>query len=126
AEHASDEQIGLAVVLGDVTDHNVPAEWEVAHQSIRLLEGVVPYVVTIGNHDMGPNGDASTRETLFHRYFPEPAADDRLAFGGSYRPGELENSYYFVTLGETEFMVMSLEFLPRDEVLEWANAVAAA
>ena len=125
AENAAKERIGLVLLLGDITDHNLPHEWEVAHDSIKLLEGVVPYVITLGNHDLGSGSTASSRDTYYNRYFTAPPKDDRLIYGGSYRPGELENSYYFINLAGTEYIVFTLEFLPRDVVLDWANEVAA-
>lgn len=126
AENAARENIVLALHLGDITDHNRPSQWEVAQRSLRLLDGVVPYVLTIGNHDMGADGRADSRETLFNEYFPPAQYAPQPGRGGLFHPDELQNSYYLFSLGGDDYLVLALEFLPRDEVLEWANAVAAA
>jgi hypothetical protein len=52
--------------LGDIVDQNSPLEWQRAAQAMWLLEGVVPYTVVPGNHDVGPWGNSSTRDTLMN------------------------------------------------------------
>ncbi len=126
AKSAALENIVLVLHLGDITHNNHPGQWEVARESIRLLDGAVPYVLAIGNHDMGLNGEAESRETLFNEYFPPEPHVSRPSFGGAFRAGELENSYHFFSLGGDDYMVLALEFMPRDEVLAWANEVVAA
>lgn len=125
AERASEDGIGLVLQVGDITDHNQPGQWEVAQNSLYLLDGVVPYALTVGNHDIGMGGNAANRETQFNTYFPVERYESLPWFGGVFEPGRLENSYQRLRLGGQDYLVLSLEFLPRDEVLEWANQVVA-
>ena len=126
AENAAAERIGLVVHVGDVTDHNLPTQWEAAQNSLYLLEGLVPYTLTVGNHDIGFGGNAANRDTLLNAYFPVARYAARPWFGGTFEEGRLENNYQTFRLGGERYLVLSLEFLPRDEVLEWANGVVAA
>lgn len=126
AEQAATEKIALMLHVGDITQHNAPPEWEVAQKSIYLLDGVMPYVLAIGNHDMGNSGIANDRTTLFNNYFPLSRYESHPWFGGTFEPGRLENSYSTFSIAGRELLVISLEFLPRDAVLEWANHVVGA
>jgi hypothetical protein len=44
-------------------------------------------------------------------------------FGGAYQTGVLDNTYHLFSAGGRDFIVVGLEWGPRDEVIEWANAV---
>ncbi len=135
------ERLGVALVLqeGDLTQSNYQPEWEAASQAMAQLDGVVPYVVCVGNHDMGyeeapPAGRfwaSNRRDSLLSRYFPpERFAADRFPntagyqYGGHYGDGS-ENYFIRFEADSEVFLVLSLEFLPRDEVLQWANSVIA-
>ncbi len=126
AENAAAERIGLVVHVGDITDQNLPTQWEAAQNSLYLLEGLVPYTLTVGNHDTGFGGNAASRDTLLSTYFPVTRYAERPWFGGTFEEGRLENNYQTFRLGGEQYLVLSLEFLPRDEVLDWANEVVAA
>ena len=65
------ENIKYVVHLGDIVNNNNVPQWENANAAMRTLDGVVPYSVVPGNHDIGANGSANTRDTtLFNTYFP--------------------------------------------------------
>ncbi len=69
AENHKTRNIAYAAHLGDITQHNAPAEWEVARKCFTMLDGLVPYVLTLGNHDYDDN--APKRDTsLVTKYFP--------------------------------------------------------
>lgn len=125
AANARSLNIGLALHVGDITQLNTPDQWEVAQKSIRLLDGVVPYVLAIGNHDLGDEKGES-RDTRLNTYFPPSRYETLPTFGGLLQPGELENSYHRFELAGKKYLVVSLEFLPRDPALEWANEIVAA
>jgi len=112
--------------LGDIVDQNTPTEWQRAAQAMWLLEGVVPYTVTPGNHDLGPSGSASTRDTLMNQYFSYEMTSTWPTFGGAYQVGKMENTYHLFSAGGRDFIVLSLEWGPRDPVVVWADGVMAA
>jgi hypothetical protein len=111
--------------LGDVVDQNTPLEWARASKAMWLLEGIVPYTITTGNHDLGPSGGATTRDTLLNQYFSYERTATWPTFGGAYEAGKLENTYHLFSAGGRDYIVMSLEWGPRDEVVQWADSVMA-
>lgn len=123
AANAQKLDIRYVIHLGDIVDNNTPIEWKHAHAAMSLLDGVVPYVLVPGNHDYGPSGNASTRDTLFNNYFRYADATAMPTFGGAYEKGELDNTYHLFSAGGHDFIVIALEWGPRDEVIQWANAV---
>jgi hypothetical protein len=123
ASNARERRIPYVLHLGDIVNNNTPAEWVHAYQSMSLLDGVVPYALATGNHDYGPSGDATTRDTLLNDYFPFKKQAGMPTFGGAYQDGKLENTYHLFTAGGRDFIVISLEWGPRDEVVAWANTV---
>ncbi len=117
--------------LGDITDNNTTTQWSQAKLAMSILDGHVPYMLTAGNHDYGTNGNAANRQTLINNYFKatdnplnDPAKGGTL--GGTFEPDRLENAWYTFSAGGHDFLVLSLEFGPRDQVVEWADQVVAA
>ncbi|HEY3391924.1 MAG TPA: metallophosphoesterase [Lacipirellulaceae bacterium] len=117
--------IASVVHLGDITNNNTHDQWKNAEAAMRLLDDQVPYFFTLGNHDYGENGGAMDRTTFFHQYFPRDKYSSRPDFGGSYdrEPDRFDNGYYFFNAGDRAFLVLSLEFGPRNDVVRWANEV---
>jgi hypothetical protein len=71
------------------------------------LDGEVPYVVALGNHDYGPGGDGGTRDTGMTRWLP----------------GRSENSWVRLETPDGPWLVVALEFAPRDAAVAWARDV---
>ena len=113
---------------GDITENNNDTEWARTDTSMSILDGVVPYALATGSHDMGAEGppDADSRDTtLFNTYFPVSRYQGLPTFGGVYKAGKLDNSYHFFSAGGVDWLVLALEFGPRDPVLDWANQVVS-
>ena len=125
---ANSRRLGIAYVLhlGDIVDQNTPEEWQRAAQAMSLLDGVLPYALATGNHDFGPFGHPSTRDTLLNVYFPFSRTASLPTFGGALETGELQNTYHLFTAGGRDFIVIALEWGPRDPVIAWANEIMAA
>ena len=124
-DHKKDRNIACVLHLGDITNNNTRDQWENAVRAMNLLDGQVPYFMTLGNHDYGDNGHCKDRTTLFHEYFPRDKFSSLPQFGGSYdrEPVRFDNSYHFFSAGGRDFLVLSLEFGPRNDVVRWANDV---
>lgn len=137
-EYARD--IKYVIHLGDVTEMNTDAEWEIAvaaHQILNMAD--IPYIMTLGNHDYDirssytpmSGGTCLLRESSRYKdhFIPEmlgtaqdgPETHYSDRFENYYRLFEVEHED--VTL---EFMIMALEFCPRKDVLAWANRQIAA
>jgi 3',5'-cyclic AMP phosphodiesterase CpdA len=110
--------------VGDITESNSPPEWAAASNLLgRLYENDIPCLLTLGNHDLETNGMAHTRQTLLNEYFPWESFTARSYWGGAFETGKLDNAYYYLSMGGVDWIVLALEFGPRDAVLDWANAV---
>ncbi|WP_437186893.1 metallophosphoesterase [Planctomicrobium sp. SH668] len=123
------ESRSLACVLhlGDVTNNNTAKEWENAVAAMNLLDGKIPYFMALGNHDYSQGGTCKDRTTLFHDYFPLAKYNNLPNFGGVYdkEPDRFDNSYHTLDVGARKFLIVSLEFGPRGDVIRWANEVVA-
>ncbi|HHT26625.1 MAG TPA: hypothetical protein GXZ82_05200 [Firmicutes bacterium] len=120
AQNAQQLQLAFVLHLGDITNTNAAEEWLNAQRSMNLLDGVVGYALTVGNHDMGSDRRTNSRSTPLNTYFPP---DDYVGLRGTFEPGRAENSYHIFRAGGREWLVVTLEFGPRDEVLAWADQV---
>jgi hypothetical protein len=111
--------LNIAAVLhvGDVVDIDAAEQWTVANPAMRLLDNVVPYVVVPGNHDYSGPPD---RATMMNDYFA-PASMPWIT--GTMTPGKIENNYAILDIGPQKWLVLGLEFGPRDAVVNWASRV---
>lgn len=115
-------RIAAVVHVGDIVDDNQEAtQWEGASRAMHLLDGHIPYVLAIGNHDMGGRDWADTRETQLDRWF---RARDRSAFPALVEtrdPDCLESSAHVIETPAGQWLVLALEFGPRDRTRTWAK-----
>ncbi|KPF66142.1 hypothetical protein IP69_15715 [Bosea sp. AAP35] len=125
------ESLNLQFVIhvGDITTNNNDAtHWVYAEPALRVLDGKIPYSLLPGNHDQN-TGNAANFSTnpLDIRFSPEKqAATNPGTFGGVYdqEPTRSANNYHTFTAPDgTKWMVLSLEFGARDDVLRWAAEV---
>lgn len=131
--------IVMAVHVGDITQTEHDEEWKIADTAFKTIDRHVPYVVCSGNHDMGYSAQhkktSHSRTSLFSSYFkptrftgnplyaPHFGKKKNLHF---HEAGKIENYYLFLRAGGMNFLIITLEFKPRDEILTWANKVVAA
>jgi hypothetical protein len=127
ARNKEKHDIRYVLSLGDITDNGSEHQWRRARNSMGILDGKLPYALAIGNHDYSSpkDGSATTRETLFNKYFSPDDFKKWPTFGGLMKEGELENSYHLFSAGGRDWIVLALEWGPRDETVAWANDVMA-
>lgn len=118
--------IRFVLHLGDITQTNAPAEWELARNIMDVLDGEVPYAAVGGNHDYGAGGTALDRTTFFSNYFPPEKFAGSPSFGGVMESGKIDNSYHLFEVAGQKWLVMALEWSPRDKVVSWAGSIIAA
>ncbi|MBN2295532.1 MAG: DNRLRE domain-containing protein [Pirellulales bacterium] len=124
ADHKSDRNIAFTLHEGDITQHNIATEWERADTSLSILDGAgMGYALTLGNHDIGNNGNASDRTTLLNDYFPASRYDTTPTYGGVFETGKMDNSYHLFSAGGKDYIALALEFGPRDEIVNWADGI---
>jgi hypothetical protein len=114
--------IRFVIHLGDIVDDYTDAEWKVADRAMATLDGVVPYSVTPGNHDLGRNAEGSVirNSSKYNAVFPPHRFRDFSWYGG-HRGVTNENNYCLFEAGGEKYLVLSLEFGPPDATLDWAN-----
>ncbi len=109
---------------GDVTQDNVPQQWEIARKAMKPLQDAkIPYSLLTGNHDIGEKIRCDSRFTRMNDHFSEADYSNSAAYG-LFEAGRLENSWHRFDAPTGKYLLLSLEFWPSDEVLEWANEVA--
>jgi hypothetical protein len=125
ADNIDSLNIKFVLHLGDITENNREAEWQVARQAFSVLDGKIPYVLAVGNHDLGTDGSADRRTSLFSKYFPGTDYGAQAEVGGVYdkEPDNMDNIFFLFDVYDKKWLVLSLEFGPRDDVIRWANQV---
>ncbi len=115
------DNIKFVIHLGDIVQTvTKKPEWENADLAMRLLDGVVPYSIVPGNHDINLRNRDST---MYNNFFSPARFSGRQWYGG--HMGEAnDNNYCFFEAAGMKFMVLSLEFAPREETLQWAASIA--
>jgi hypothetical protein len=118
--------IQLVVGVGDIVDGPTQvSQWQSADAAVRLLDGVVPYVLAIGNHDYD-NVNPGTRQVAnFNQWFGPSRYAGYPWYGGNLN-GSNENYYAIVNLGGTPYLVLALEYIPRHVALDWADGILKA
>jgi len=119
-ERRKADNIKFAIHLGDIVQTpTIESEWENADRAMKILDGVVPYSMAPGNHDMNvSNRDSS----LYNKYFPTGRFKEEKWYGGHMGQSNDNNFCFFNACGK-KFMVLNLEFAPPDAVLKWAAEV---
>lgn len=104
--------------------------WESVSRSFARLDNKVPYIISCGNHDYGYKSSECSI-THFPEYFPfkrNSTWRDCLVADFPNRNGvvSLENAAFeFKVPNWDKILVITSEFAPRDEVLEWAKKLVA-
>ena len=125
-DNAAAQAIAFTVHLGDITNHNTIDEWQIATQAHAMLDAAgVPYSVLPGNHDYLDDGDFGRGDSLFGDYFGSDRFEGQPWYGGAYSSSNT-NNYTTFERGALKFLVLSLEYAPRKDVLCWADDVIAA
>jgi hypothetical protein len=123
AKNAARLNIKYVLHEGDIVNNNGREQWEIAQAAMRRLDGVVPYALAPGNHDYGPGGNSANRDTYLNEYFSAADQAKWPTFGGVLDEGKLENSYHTFEAGGNKYLILALEWAPRDPAVEWANGI---
>ena len=114
-------------VNGDQTSFE---QWRFVSGAFGKLDGIVPYILCCGNHEYGFKA-AENRYSQFNSFFPPQKNPLNTALLRGMAPNAqqiptLENAWYEwrSPLGQ-DFLFFSLEFGPRQNILEWAKGIAA-
>lgn len=110
----------MVVHMGDITNDNTDVQWKIAKEAHDILyDNKIPFTVVNGNHDYRVSGKIGGRsKTKFTTYFPESYLKGVVGYGGMY---DKVNTYSNFTAGNQDYLVLNLEYAPRQETICWAN-----
>ena len=110
------KKIEYVIGLGDITENNTDGEWANAVKHIGKMNGVVPYSLIRGNHDLyNPSG-----VNQFNKYTPQINYEAQI--DGCYN-GQTYNSYKIMKIGQLDYLFLHLDYGADDGVLAWAGKV---
>lgn len=128
--------IPMVLHVGDVVDFDNLSQWEAASAQFDELDRAgIPYAIALGNHDTEAVGEydgsaapgnvnQNLRKTAkFNSYFPTSRF---TAQRGRYEEGKSDNAYYTFQTGDVNWLVVVLEFCPRQGPINWAGDVIKA
>lgn len=113
-DNAETKKTKFCITLGDYQTWNGTAAWKETAEQLHRLDGIIPYSIIRGNHD---------ESALFNQYFPWSFYSK--TYSGSYN-GTMNNTYQELTVGDLDYLIVNLDWIPSDYVLEWASEVIAA
>jgi hypothetical protein len=125
AQQQNTLDIRFALHLGDITNNNTAREWKNARNALDLIDGKIPLALVPGNHDYGPGGSATTRDSLMNEHLSFANYKKQPTFGGAMEEGKLDNSYHLFEAGTRKWIVIALEWAPRNATVAWADGVMA-
>ena len=138
------------IALGDLTEYGGWPQYEAVYDTFKEVVAEMPFGVSLGNHDYpGGNGKGDWADNyekeyntiIYDHFFKDIIVDSLLANNGGAYPytnvatdkyeamskdakvESVEHTYYIYN---DEYLVISLGIFPRDEVLDWADALAKA
>lgn len=115
-DNRDDLNIQAVMNMGDMVNNNTSAEWTASKAGMDLLkDSGIPFMPMRGNHD---------DSAWFNQYYDYSTyGSSQSWFGGSYHSDKLDHTYWFVTVGQREYMILSLGWAPSWDVLTWAQGV---
>ncbi|WP_417676847.1 LamG-like jellyroll fold domain-containing protein [Pseudodonghicola sp.] len=127
-DNADNKGISFVTHVGDITQHAGSEEFDIALNAMNVLrEAGIPFSVLPGNHDIGAGGSSNERATsTFNGAFSTSYMSEDPTFGGVYdQEGDrYDNNYHLWDAPDgSGWMILNLEFGPRDDVLRWADEV---
>lgn len=119
-DHRADQNIRMTIHTGDIVDGDEAMQWQNAAAAMHQLDGLVPYLVAPGNHDLWPD-----RHTMMNApvYFPLAAFQRWPWFAAAYDAKRSDNMAAVVDLDGRPWIIVGLEWSPRNKVVEWAAQV---
>lgn len=126
-------KVPMVLHVGDLVNFDNFNHYEVASKGYEKFdENHIPYAIALGNHDteaVGVNSGSAApgnvnqnlRKTeKFNTYFPVSRFTNQR---GRYEEGKSDNSYYTFKVGDTNWLVIAIEFCPRMGPINWAGDV---
>lgn len=141
SENIDKLNIKMVLCVGDLVEHNEminpdgkvgnqpsKLQWESASRAFERIDGRVPYITALGNHDYGYKS-IENRKSNFNQYFPVDKNFQNMkilrdvALNAEDIP-TLENASFEITSPHGRKMLfINMEFAPRDTIVSWAKTL---
>lgn len=128
------EQNGKLISAGIPNENNGDQtgrqQWEAVSRALARLDNRIPYIVAQGNHDIG-HITATDRHTIAPQYiYPERNIKFEKTLVATCPNWQgvhtMENSAYEIQDKKWgKLLIVTMEFAPRDEAIEWAKELVA-
>ena len=131
AKNSIDSNIVATIGLGDNTNQPTDVQMTEAMKGWNIVDSTgIPYAICIGNHDydasIAYSGQVGSRSAVhYNSYFGVDRYKGKSWFQGSFQDSS-QNYYIKFDIGNEQFLIMSLEFYPRDTVIQWAKNIIGA
>ncbi len=126
-ENQGVSRIVAAVGVGDIVMcGDERSEWENAKKAYDIVDAAgIPYVPVMGNHDydLGCGALSSRAATNYNTYLGPSRFAGKLWYGGGFPANSNENFFVLFSVDGEDYLVLALEYRPRDISLAWAQQV---
>jgi hypothetical protein len=112
------ENIRYVIHTGDIIGTNIKSRWKNADAAMQTLDGIVPYGVLAGNHDIRKS------KANYQRFFGQQRFEDNGVYGGSFQDNI--GHYDLLSAGGKDFIFVYLSVYPSKDAIQWANQVLSA
>lgn len=145
------EKIEYVIGLGDITNKSTDAEWQDATDIIGMLNDEIPYTLVRGNHDDWDDYNRNLHNGFYENTLDGLMNEETISLTDPAQPGlaetvledgttvmltrsgdepeggevqgDLTNSYRTFTIQGTDYLILTLDFAPDEEMLRWADKV---
>jgi hypothetical protein len=122
ADNAVGQGIKIVLHVGDVVENPIQEQFDNALVAMDILQTAgIPNLVAMGNHDyVGSSGD----DSVFNANFPQSRYTAQGWWdGGFYHATKSQNHYLLLTIGEKDYLFITLQYDISTEVLAWAEGL---
>ena len=117
--------IQFVVQDGDIVNGDITNEWNNARAAMETLDGVIPYAVVRGNHDIGSQYDWSTRFGPGSPYSQQATLVDHYEVPGqpSY---DMRNTVHKFEANGQKLLIVTLDVSAGNDAVAWADDVISS
>lgn len=117
--------IKMVLHVGDTVDDGTNSSFHaIADSALAKLEGQIPFLIGIGNKDYDDGSGASRTASAFNAAHPLSMYQNYDWFiDDEYPTGETANTAAKITVGQTTYLFINIEYLPRTAAITWAQGI---
>lgn len=129
--NATSKKVKHVFGLGDITDDDLPREWQTAYAQISRMDGVVNYSLIRGNHDIYSANKTLSIPSLYDNYLGAQGSVYEKQYIDCYKgysdpTFKARNTVHTFSSSTRDYLVIALDFGANDDILAWAGSVCDA